>query len=246
MKRACLHSLALVLALVALGIDRRDWVAAHAPVQGREQSASGSVGRLVGSARRPRDDRTRAAVRNRLRRSQAGTYISEILVGRDSALARWPDRKGVPLRVWVQPTTQLPDWTDAYADEVRAAFVEWDALELPVRFAFVSDSARSDIQVTFVDHFEQPISGRTKWARDDEWFITDADIVLAVHHHRGEVLDLDAMRAMALHEIGHLLGLDHTSDTSCIMAPKVRVRELSATDVATARLLYTLPPGAVR
>jgi predicted Zn-dependent protease len=70
--------------------------------------------------------------------------------------------------------------------------------------------------------------------------------VLAVHHHKGDVLDEDAMRAMALHEIGHLLGLDHTYDVRSIMAPKVRVRSLSSADKATVRLLYTLPPGAVR
>ena len=54
------------------------------------------------------------------------------------------------------------------------------------------------------------------------------------------------MRAIALHEIGHLLGLDHTGDQTNVMAARVRVRELSIADRATARLLYTLPPGGVR
>jgi hypothetical protein len=123
---------------------------------------------------------------------------------------------------------------------------EWDELALPVRFAFTGDSARADVHVTFVDHFDDPISGRTKWARDDDWWITDGDIVLAVHHSGGAALDVDAMRAMALHELGHLLGLDHTEDPTSVMAPKVRVRSLSAADLATVRLLYTLPPGGVR
>ena len=248
MKRALLSILSIVLGLVALGAAQRDWVRENESLlepMAREQSASGSVGRLLGVTRGS-DEHSRAAVRRRLKTEQQGTYISEILRQRDSSLARWPDRTAHPLRVWIQPLSRVTDWTDAYVEEVRAAFDEWDMLDLPVHFTFVDDSAHADVHVNWIDQFDQPISGRTKWARDDDWWITDADIVLAVHHHRGEVLDLDAMRAMALHEIGHLLGLDHTADSSCIMAPKVRVRELSSADVATVRLLYTLPPGAVR
>jgi hypothetical protein len=180
-----------------------------------------------------------------LKRGQ-GTYIAEMLAARDSALARWHDLKGVPLSIWIQPQTKINDWRPEFATGVRDAFLEWDALRLPVRFAFTPDSASADVHITFVDHFDEPISGRTKWARDDDWWIIGADIVLAVHHRNGNALDDDSMKAMALHEIGHLLGLDHTGDSTSIMAPKVRVRDLSPADRATVRLLYTLPPGAVR
>ena len=105
-----------------------------------------------------------------------------------------------------------------HINKVRSAFEEWDALELPVRFVFVSDSASAEVHVNWVDHFNEPISGRTRWARDDDWIITDANIVLAIHHNQGEQLDEAAMRAMAMHEIGHLLGLDHTTDNMSIMA----------------------------
>jgi predicted Zn-dependent protease len=133
-----------------------------------------------------------------------------------------------------------------YVDRVREAFEEWQGVGLPLGFVFVDDSADAEVHVNWIDHFSEPISGRTKWARDDEWLITDANIILAVHHQQGEVLDEEAMRAMALHEVGHLLGLDHTQDATSIMAPKVRVRDLSAADRATVRLLYSLPPGPVR
>ena len=70
--------------------------------------------------------------------------------------------------------------------------------------------------------------------------------MLAVHHRNGPALDDDAMHALALHEVGPLLGLDHTEDATSIMAARVRVRGLSNADRATVRLLYTLPPGGVR
>jgi len=210
------------------------------PGQTRTNVASeGTVGREL-------TPEARAAVRRQLRERGQGTYIAEMLAERDSALARWHDLKGKPLSVWIQPAADINEFRPQFALGVRDAFLDWDALRLPVRFAFTPDSAAADVHVTFIDHFDEPISGRTKWSRDDDWWIIGADIILAVHHSSGSALDDDSMKAMALHEIGHLLGLDHTSDSTSIMAPKVRVRDLSPADRATVRLLYTLPPGAVR
>lgn len=202
-----------------------------------ELTSSGSVGRSV--------DDERELIRKQIRQYQSGTYISEILHARDSALARWRDRRGVPLKVWIQPSSGLDDWSVRFVHEVHSAFVAWDTLDLPVRFQVIADSLKADVHVRWIDRFAEPISGRTRWARDEKYWITDASIILAVHHRTGEILEDDAMHAMALHEIGHLLGLDHTRDLSSVMAPKVRVRSLSEADRATARLLYKLPAGPV-
>jgi predicted Zn-dependent protease len=211
----------------------------------RTSVASGGVVAKPLTPRAAERERVKADVRRRLAERGSGTYIGEMLAERDSALARWPERDR-PLTIWIQPASTIADWSNDYVASVRNAVTDWDALDLPVHFAFESDSARADVHVTFIDQFEEAISGRTKWERDDSWWITDADIVLAVHHRNGPALDDDAMHALALHEVGHLLGLDHTEDATSIMAARVRVRALSNADRATVRLLYTLPPGGVR
>lgn len=212
---------------------------------GRTSVASGgTVGRSL-AATDGSGEPVRAAARRTLAQGARGTYIAEMLADRDSALARWPERDR-PLKVWIQPSSDVVGWSSLYVRDVRRAFDDWTELHLPVRFAFTEDSVHADVHVTFVDHFDEEISGRTKWTRDDDWWITDADIALAVYHRDGPRLDDDAMHAMSLHEIGHLLGLDHTRDSTSVMAPRVHVRILSAADKATVRLLYTLPPGGMR
>lgn len=209
---------------------------ASTPARTRSHSRAGS---LV----TPRDP---GEIKRRLKQEEPGTYIGEVLLTRDSALSRWHEHLDRPLRVWIQPNTGIRDWDESFVEQVRGAFMTWSATGIPIHFRFVSDSGHADAHVVFVDHFSEPISGKTRWARDDGWWIVDADVTLAVHHDGGETLDSAAVRAIALHEVGHLLGLDHTADIANIMTPRVRVRELSSADRSTMRLLYTLPPGPVR
>lgn len=248
MTRVVLPLLSLALGTVLLcAIQDSDADAIAPPTIRHSGSAEGTIG-VVLAAVAPSEstDDDHADVRRRVQDGEAGTYIGEILLERDSSLARWPDRHGVPLTIWIQPKSSVSGFSQSYITTVRDAFREWGALRLPVSFAFVDDSADADVHVNWIDRFNEPISGRTRWARDDDWAITDANIVLAVHHHQGEQLDDDAMHAMALHEIGHLLGLDHTTDSFSIMAPRVQVRGLSDADRATVRLLYALPAGPLR
>jgi hypothetical protein len=198
---------------------------------------SAEIARFAGTP----DDR-----RRRIALGTAGTYIDEILLARDSALARWPERIARPLRVYVGDGRQLEGWTDDFLPAVRDAFDSWVRASIPVRFTFVPDTTDADIRVRFVSTFDNGISGKTVWSRDGYHWLLSSDIQLAVTHPNGGSVSAPQMRAIALHEVGHLLGLDHSSDGDNIMSARVRVRELSEADRATVRLLYAVPAGSIK
>lgn len=185
-------------------------------------------------------------LRRRLRQGASGTYIDDLLRSRDSSITRWPIRVAYPLRVWVAEPVQLPGWDEQFPSSVRDAFDGWVNAGIPMRFTFTPDSAGADIHVRFLARFPTGISGKTMWSRTDEWWLVSADIILSLTHPAGGSLTPLQMRAIALHEVGHLLGLDHTTDPSNIMSPRVRVRDLSDADRATIRLLYSVPAGSTR
>ena len=190
----------------------------------------------------PRDNEQ---IRRRIREGAASTYINEILEERDSSLARWAERAEGPPRVWLGTGDKLMDWDSTNLRRVRDAFDEWSSAGMPVRFTFASDSAHADVHVRWIDHFTGPMHGQTTWSRDEDWWIVNGTITIALHRNTGEVLGGSAITAIALHEVGHLLGLDHTTDTTNIMAPRVRVHSLSEADRATLSLLYSLPAGSL-
>ena len=195
------------------------------------------------------DSIRRADTRNVIASRSTGTFIPDILVLSDSTLQRWPDRRANPLRVFVSDEGPKASGhvRDDYLQAVREAFTIWESVELPIRFAFVTDSALADITVSWVTDFNgDPVLGRTKVVRDSKYWIVRSDVQLAtMRRDASGPLDPTVVRALAIHEIGHGIGLDHATDTTVIMAPKIRARAITLADKATAQLLYSVPPGSV-
>ncbi|MEX2181424.1 MAG: matrixin family metalloprotease [Gemmatimonadaceae bacterium] len=173
-----------------------------------------------------------------------GTYLAELLAARDGWNYRWPERPGEPMRIWVQESP-LPGFEHAHLGLVHDAFSAWSDAGVPLLFTFTPDSARATIRVTWVDRFEERKTGQTHWAHDQHGWIVRGTIELALHQPDGRLLGRDGVRAIARHEVGHLLGLDHVRDTTHVMAPQVKVTELSEADRRTIRLVYALPPGRI-
>lgn len=174
-----------------------------------------------------------------------GTYIDRCLADRDSTIERWPDRTARPLRVWIDSSEIVAGPRAAFPAAVRAAFDDWATTDIPVHFTFVSSSRDADVRVHWTEHLDHK-TGSTTWRTDRRGWLTNGDITLAMHMSTGLALNPQEMHAIALHEVGHALGLSHSDDPRDIMAALVRVDQLSPADRATIELLYSLPAGRVQ
>jgi hypothetical protein len=196
-------------------------------------ATSSSAGRL-----------SRAAL---LRSAPAGTYILDVLSVQGFEVVRWPEHVQAPIRVWIADGSHLPGWRATFPGMVRSAFGEWTALGIPLRVVFVDDSASASLRVNWVDHFGQDVSGRTTWQYDDAGLIRAGRTTLSTRRADGTRRTEAQLRAIALHEAGHALGLQHAEDDeTSIMAPRVDALGLSDADRATVRLLYARPAGKLQ
>ena len=188
----------------------------------------------------------RADIRRRIRDSYPLTYLQDVVgESSDSMLHRWDDRAVRPVRVFLAGDT-IANFRPAFLDAIRAAFSRWGDVNLPVRFDLSADS--SDAEVRFLWRVMFPIdrTGETDLEWDPEGHLQTAIVTISTFDPHGRPLGPDDVRVVALHEIGHLIGLDHSPDSTDLMFAKAVVRDLSQRDVRTAQLLYQLAPGSLR
>ncbi len=187
----------------------------------------------------------RSEIRRRIRASAGSTYLNDNLTqNADSILHRWDGRVSTPVRVFFPPTT-VANFQPGFLDAVRSAFQRWQEV-VPVRFNLDADSSSAEVRVQWRIQFEGERSGQTDVQWDEDGRLTGGVVTLATFDAKGQPFAPDDVRVLALHEIGHLIGLDHSPDPGDIMFAQPKVRELSPRDVRTAALLYDLAPGPLR
>jgi hypothetical protein len=178
--------------------------------------------------------------------AERDTYLPTMLLESDSMVRRWPERVARPIRVHL-PEPAIDGYTVPMGQAVENAFARWERVGgIPVSFQVVRDSARVDVQVRWVDAFPFERAGQADIVWDRQGWVVRATLTLATHTFRGHPLSADAVQTVALHEIGHLLGLGHSDDSRDVMYASTEVHDLTLRDRQTAQLLYALPPGSLR
>jgi predicted Zn-dependent protease len=151
--------------------------------------------------------------------------------------ARWERPHDRPVRVFFQSARSAKGWTPELADQVWSSFRQWTTTDLPVRFARVSKASSADVIVEWVDSLPGNCIGKT-WREDVGGQINAARITLALRDKAGRSLSPELQRGAALHEVGHLLGLEHVGQRASIMYPQVWVSDVSTADRRALRDLY--------
>lgn len=156
--------------------------------------------------------------------------------------SRWSEGQYDNVAVWIAPGEGTRGWRAANRYLARDAFHAWSEAGAPVHFVFIPDSARADVRVFWRDSLPEGRAGQTTRFVDRHGWLRGATIEMAVRGAGGAPARAATVRAIALHEVGHLLGLEHSADERDIMAAWVTARALTVRDLSAMWILYDVAP----
>jgi hypothetical protein len=189
----------------------------------------------------PLDSITRLSARIQLTSDTHRQYLDSLVLVTDSIVRRWPVTDA-PIWFTVIPGGS-PDFTAGMPREVGVALDAWSPLALGLRLLETRDTAQATLIVDWTPSLPER-SGVTNVNWDRTGRILRVRVTLATRDPvSGEVLSEHARRAIALHEMGHALGLPHSADDHDAMHPVTSAERPTDRDLTSIRLLYSLPTG---
>lgn len=150
---------------------------------------------------------------------------------------RWHSDHGV-ITVHLDDGKAIADWSPAYRDEVVSALSAWTVAGAPVTFSIVGENEPAAVRIHWIDRFDSRYDGWTTIRWDASGWLVGGDLTLAVHRPTGQLLTTAERDQVMLHEVGHLLGLAHSTSSTSIMRSSVKVTQIGALDRRALMSLY--------
>ena len=126
--------------------------------------------------------------------------------------------------------------------EARRALDAWSAIPgLPLRFELVGETERADVEFRWIERFPLSQAGATRRQLGEDGYIDHVTVVLARSHSDGTPMSAEFRRLVALHEVGHVLGLPHSEHPGDVMHAGNRSFEISPRDLRSLGNLYGRP-----
>lgn len=188
------------------------------------------------------DSLTRAGARVRLGAEVQRHFLDSLFVGADSTVRRWP--VGTEAIGLVIVPGGPPGFVEEMVSEVRQALDAWSPAAVGLRFLEQADTVDVRMIVRWSDTLESDRAGATDVTWDKSGRVHRVTVYLAVRSpSTGRPFAPEARRAIVLHELGHALGLPHSSHPEDVMYPIATATGLTDRDRFSLRLLYELPTG---